>query len=133
MGLVVAFKTAPMLANAVKTLPPLLEKHRGVRAVSVDTTVWKVKLEDKLVRSRPARKGGDEASAELLCLARKGASVSGARGGSFFHPAEGGEPWDVEALEEFLRRCSSGKSLVETAKSPALLPRPAEAAHASTK
>jgi len=120
--LVVGFKSAPLLSGALQVLKPLLEHHRGVRAVAVDTTVWKVNLDKTLSATKAKRPTGAPDRAELLCLTRQPHPSSG-RGGAFF-PAASDLTEDTAA--KFLDKCGMGKGLVSFSQSPSVKPRPPE-------
>jgi len=128
--LVVGFKTTQAFAGAVKTLTPLLERHRSIRAVAVDTTVWKVKLDPRLAATKPKKSGGGAAGAgsdhraELLCFARQRGGAS--RGGAFFKASSGDLSEQVDAVEQFLGRCSEARSLIGVEKAPQISTRPPE-------
>lgn len=118
--LIVGFKTAPMLAETLGLIQPLLEEHRGVRAVSVDTSVWKVKLDDKLAATKPKKKDGQRERSDMLCVARSSGKQSR---GAFFRYSGDAAPTS-EDLEVFLDRCAKGKNLVPMSGIPQISLRP---------
>lgn len=113
--LMVGFKAAPMLADTLAVLQPVLEDHRGVRAVAVDTSVWKVKLDDKLAATKPKKKDGQKEQSTIICVARQGGGQS--RAGAFLR-LTGDTALKAEHLSEFLDRCEKGKSLVPMTEAP---------------
>eukprot|EP00747_Dinoflagellata_sp_TGD_P185485 gnl/TRDRNA2_/TRDRNA2_42048_c0_seq1.p1 gnl/TRDRNA2_/TRDRNA2_42048_c0~~gnl/TRDRNA2_/TRDRNA2_42048_c0_seq1.p1 ORF type:complete len:540 (-),score=121.12 gnl/TRDRNA2_/TRDRNA2_42048_c0_seq1:88-1491(-) len=124
--LVVGFKSAPVLASALAVLNPVLEEHRAVRAVAVDTAVWKVSLDSSLAATKPKdskkkQKSGGQEYADLLCV---GHQLGGKkRGGAFFRTSGDSPPTALE-LETFLDNCARGRLLVEIKKAPTLSLRP---------
>jgi len=113
--LMVGFKSANMLADTLTVLQPVLEDHRGVRAVAVDTSVWKVKLDDKLAATKPKRKDGQKEQPSLLCVVRQAGSHS--RAGAFLRLI-GDSDLKSENLVDFLERCERGRSLVPIKDAP---------------
>lgn len=113
--LMVGFKTANMLADILAVLQPVLEDHRGVRAVAVDTSVWKVKLDDKLAATKPKKKDGQKEQPSILCVVRQAGSHS--RAGAFLR-LTGDSIVKAEHLTEFLERCERGRSLVPISDAP---------------
>jgi len=116
--LVVCFQTQQALVAATATLSPLLERHRELRAVALNITDWRLRLEDQLERKRPVV---GSAVAAFLCLARTGTTGSG-RGGAFFHGAS--DQHGLHELELFLGRCGEGRDLVTIEKAPWISHRP---------
>jgi hypothetical protein len=130
---VVGFKTATMLSETLSVLQPLLQEHRGVRAVSVDTSVWKVKMDKKLVETKPKRKEGHQERSYIVCLVRsdpqgksgKSRTGSQSRAGAFFRLTGDASP-TTENLENFLDQCNRQKNLVGMAEVPKISLRPPE-------
>jgi len=116
--LVVCFQTQQALVAATATLSPLLERHRELRAVALNITDWRLRLEDQLERKRPVV---GSAVAALLCLARTGTTGSG-RGGAFFQGSS--DQQGLHELELFLGRCGEGRDLVTIEKAPWISHRP---------
>jgi len=122
--LVVGFKAARTLASAMRLLNPVLEHHRGVRAVAVDTSVWKVQLDKSLAATKPKRKGKQpKEQAEMLCISRQ--SGSSWQGAWLKAPADDAPPTE-EALGSFLERCSKGSGMLAMTGPPSIAQRPPE-------
>ena len=117
----IGFKNAQMLSDTLAIAQPVLDEHRGVRAVAVDTSVWKVKLDDKLAATKPKRKEGQKEKAYIICIARRSGSQS--RAGTFLR-LTGNTSLSAEHLEVFLDRCAAGKNLVAMAEAPRISLRP---------
>eukprot|EP00927_Polykrikos_kofoidii_P033954 TRINITY_DN28792_c0_g1_i1.p1 TRINITY_DN28792_c0_g1~~TRINITY_DN28792_c0_g1_i1.p1 ORF type:complete len:555 (+),score=106.69 TRINITY_DN28792_c0_g1_i1:40-1665(+) len=115
--MIVGFRDAPVLASTLALLNPLLDEHRGVRAVAVDTTVWKVKLEKELAASKPKKKEGQKEQASVLCFGRSGVGQAQARGGAFLRTPGGGN-MTADVLSAFMERCAAGKNLVPIKEAP---------------
>eukprot|EP00929_Paragymnodinium_shiwhaense_P047778 TRINITY_DN24237_c0_g1_i3.p1 TRINITY_DN24237_c0_g1~~TRINITY_DN24237_c0_g1_i3.p1 ORF type:complete len:263 (+),score=72.48 TRINITY_DN24237_c0_g1_i3:951-1739(+) len=113
--LVVGFKNAPMLAQTLKMLTPLLPEHRGVRAVSIDTSVWRVKLAKELADAKPKKKEGQKEQSSIMCFGRQEGKQS--RGGNFLRVAEG-KSVTPDVLTAFMQRCASGKGLISFKEAP---------------
>lgn len=84
--------------GALEDLKPLLEEHRSVRAVTLDTDFWSLRLERSLAAKRPER------DVVLLCLVRKEGTLQTdtafVHGGAFHEgPASG------RAASAFLAGC----------------------------
>mmetsp|Transcript_71519 Transcript_71519/g.155370 ORF Transcript_71519/g.155370 Transcript_71519/m.155370 type:complete len:471 (+) Transcript_71519:101-1513(+) len=123
----VGFRTAPALAAALRVFNVVLEDHRGVRAVAVDTSVWKVKLDKALTASRPK---GDAEAADVVCIAR--VSGSRAKGGAFLRLLPGAQ-LNPESLGAFLGRCAVGKNLIRLTQQPNITVRPPDLPKISSK
>lgn len=118
--LIIGFKTAPMLADTLGLIQPLLDEHRGVRAVSVDTSVWKIKLDAKMATTKPKKKEGEKERSNMLCIARSSGKQS--RGAFFRYTGEAAPT--AEDVEVFLDRCATGKNLVPMSATPQISLRP---------
>lgn len=119
--LVVGYKAAPLLAESLQLLNPLLEKHRGVRAVAVDTAVWKVHLDKDFVATKPKKAKGEKDQAELVCITHQ-AGANPWRG-SFFKAVAESAP-NEESVDEFLGHCDAGNGLVPISHAPKISLRP---------
>jgi len=121
--LVVGFKTANALSGAMQVLSPLLAKQRGVRAVAVDTSVWKVQLDKSLTATKPKKTGNRTEKAEILCIARR--SSGSAWSGAFMRAHE--EMLATNVVAPFLERCHKGsKNLLAISSAPRIELRPPE-------
>mmetsp|Transcript_76481 Transcript_76481/g.212431 ORF Transcript_76481/g.212431 Transcript_76481/m.212431 type:complete len:443 (+) Transcript_76481:66-1394(+) len=107
--LVVGFQTLKNRVAAISTLLPLLEERRGIRAVALDTTVWRYRIDDRLAASRPVV---GSKRADLLCLWKgKGAR----RGGAFLRSPD---VLDSAVVAPFLDRCLEGRDLIGMSEAP---------------
>eukprot|EP00933_Yihiella_yeosuensis_P041046 TRINITY_DN35493_c0_g1_i1.p1 TRINITY_DN35493_c0_g1~~TRINITY_DN35493_c0_g1_i1.p1 ORF type:complete len:489 (+),score=117.96 TRINITY_DN35493_c0_g1_i1:47-1513(+) len=137
---VISFRTAKQLGDVLEVINPVLQKQRGVRAVSVDSSVWKLKLDERLMATRkqkPGSGGKNKTHADLVCLGRRDATVpkpkspkSGlSRMGSFLEHHSGipNINWHDEAqeLDKFITNCASasGEGQIYFSSTPKLLPR----------
>lgn len=109
--LVVSFRVLEQRVAVGDTVVPLLAQHRAVRAVALDATVWKLRVEEQFLASRPVV--GSE-RADLICLARTGGTSGVRHSGAFFQ----GDLFAPAAVGEFLDRCERSVGLVSLAKAP---------------
>jgi len=120
--MMVSFKVATQLAYVLSLLTPLLEEKRGVRAVSVDTSVWKVKLPAALAATKPKRRQNQTSHADLVCITRSG---NQSRRGAFFRAA-GEALLSNESISAFLDQCDQGRRLVSIREPPHISLRPGD-------
>uniref|UniRef100_A0A0G4IEN4 Thioredoxin domain-containing protein n=1 Tax=Chromera velia CCMP2878 TaxID=1169474 RepID=A0A0G4IEN4_9ALVE len=133
--LVLAHKSKKLPTDLSSDLVPIMEKYRGVRVVSVDTTRFKVKLDEVLLERRKERGAEEEDDAsstgkkkkakkekvDLLCVVKadndEGADV-------YFGDVFAGESSDPWAVSSFFSSCGGASvddpSLKETNGLPRL-------------
>eukprot|EP00930_Biecheleria_cincta_P055648 TRINITY_DN41945_c0_g1_i1.p1 TRINITY_DN41945_c0_g1~~TRINITY_DN41945_c0_g1_i1.p1 ORF type:complete len:448 (-),score=80.95 TRINITY_DN41945_c0_g1_i1:99-1442(-) len=130
--LVIAYRSAATLREASRVLAPILEVHRGVRAVALDASVYMLRLDERLTGRRPVV---GSARADVLCLSRgqapplptnkrlakasakaglKGAAREGQKGGAFLQ----GTLLDPGEVAKFVERCEGGTELLPLLESP---------------
>eukprot|EP00971_Amphidinium_carterae_P307929 6119573-Amphidinium_carterae.1 len=77
---VIGHKTKAQRDSALAVFRPLLESNRRVKVVTLDTSLWRLKLDDALMEARPGKAG----RASVICLARSTDSAGArARSGAF--------------------------------------------------
>lgn len=107
--IIVGHKNAAQRDTAVNLLKPLHEKHRVLNIVTLDTSFWRLKLDDGILQTRRKDK-----SADILCLARH----DGGKDGNSTHSGSFMQSLTKSAASEFLQACEDRKDLVKVNVSP---------------
>lgn len=115
--IVVGHKHQAQKETALNMLKPLLEQYRSTKLVTLDTSFWQLKLENKIAATRK-NKGG----ADVLCLARTEPTGSGNAtfGGLFF------QEFDSSSAAAFFKACSEHSDLVPMSAAPKIKARPSK-------
>lgn len=113
--------------TAVKLLRPLLERHRAVKVVTLDTSFWQLKLDDSVMATRPAKAKGQK-SADIICLARKEGNFSANETyvGRFL------DSLDASSAGSLLAACAKQEGLVPIGVAPRIKTRPSKPAKVVT-
>jgi len=104
---------------AVKILRPLLEKHRAVKVVTLDTTIWQLKLDEEVMGTRRQKEKGEK-TADILCLARK----EGTFPDNATHVGRFLDSLDASSAASFLTACVKQERLVPIGVAPRINKRP---------
>lgn len=119
---VVGYKHSAQREAALNVLRPLLEQYRAAKVVTLDTSFWQLKLDDRVVASR--RGQGQGKRAEVLCLAREDASASS--GSNATHSGAFLQDLDRWSASAFLKACVQREGLVPMESTPRIKARPAK-------
>lgn len=124
---VVGHKYPAQKDAALNILRPLLESHRAVKVVTLDTSFWQLKLDDGVMATRPAKEKGQK-SADVLCLARREteASANETHVGRFL------DSLDAYSAGSFLAACAKQEGLVPIGVPPRIKTRPPKPAKVVT-
>mmetsp|Transcript_36506 Transcript_36506/g.77662 ORF Transcript_36506/g.77662 Transcript_36506/m.77662 type:complete len:428 (+) Transcript_36506:88-1371(+) len=116
--IVIGHKNKAQLDYAQDLIKPTLERHRGSKFVSLDTSFWQLKLDDGVLATRSA--DGKGKSADVLCLSRDEASSKGntTHSGLFL------QSLDSSSLDKFITACETRQQLVKLEKPPKINARP---------
>mmetsp|Transcript_45611 Transcript_45611/g.128407 ORF Transcript_45611/g.128407 Transcript_45611/m.128407 type:complete len:421 (+) Transcript_45611:91-1353(+) len=113
---VIGHKNGAQRELGLNVFKPLLEKHRGVKVVTLDTAFWQLKLDEKVLRTRASGKG-----AQVFCLARDDAPGGNATyRGAFLQDLDG------SSASTFMKACEARESLLELEKAPKINARPSK-------
>mmetsp|Transcript_96172 Transcript_96172/g.206351 ORF Transcript_96172/g.206351 Transcript_96172/m.206351 type:complete len:439 (+) Transcript_96172:46-1362(+) len=107
--------------TALTVLRPLLESHRAVKVVTLDTSFWQLKLDDVLLNTRPASSKGGK-GVDVLCLARE----EGARGGNATYRGSFLQSLDASSASAFLSACDKQADLIKIPVAPKINARPSK-------
>lgn len=116
---VVGHKQKAQLDTALNFLKPLLDSNRAVKVVTLDTSFWQLKLDERLLAKRPQKAGGGRA--DIFCITR------GEGGGkNATHSAAFLEDHSASGAGYFLQGCAARNDglLVELAAAPVIKARP---------
>lgn len=115
---VVGHKNNAQKDTAMNLLRPLVDKHRNIKFVTVDTTVFQLKLDEGLLRTRPVRPEGKQKGADVLCLAREegdaAKKLNATHSGTFI------ESLTANSVASFIQACESRTDLVPVPEPPKL-------------
>merc|ERR1719198_578251 len=102
---------------AVSIFKPLLESHRSVKVVTLDTSFWRLALDDGVLATRPSK---ESKSADVLCLAREEGSSRGnsTHSGTFLQELAKG------TAAGFLKACDQHSDLVPIQVIPKISAKP---------
>eukprot|EP00928_Gymnodinium_smaydae_P100153 TRINITY_DN975_c0_g5_i1.p1 TRINITY_DN975_c0_g5~~TRINITY_DN975_c0_g5_i1.p1 ORF type:complete len:444 (+),score=92.37 TRINITY_DN975_c0_g5_i1:190-1521(+) len=120
---IVGHKQAAQKETALNLVRPLLEQHRRVKFVTLDTAFWQLKLDEKLLKTRP---GGDgkQKGADVICLVR---DDSASKDSNASHSAAFLPQLTSSAMSSFVKNCESrGEGLVPIPAAPKLQARPSK-------
>jgi len=121
--IVIGHKNVAQRDHAQKMFPKaFLERHRGSRIVTLDTTFWQLKLGDAVMKTRVAQ-GKKGKSAEVICLSRDEGDqkkANSTHSGMFL-----GE-LDEDALDGFIQACENREGVVQLEKPPKINARPSK-------
>merc|ERR1719203_2360546 len=124
---VVGHKWPAQKDAAVTLLRPLLERHRAVKVVTLDTSFWQLKLDDAVMATRPAKEKGQK-SADILCLARKEGNLSA----NETHVGRFLDSLDASSAGSLLAACAKQEGLVPIGVAPRIKTRPSKPAKVVT-
>ncbi|CAE8581109.1 unnamed protein product [Polarella glacialis] len=114
---VIGHKNTAQRDYALTVLKPLLERHRAVKLVTLDTAFWQLKLEDSLLSTRK-----NKGAADVICLGREEPSGGGnATFGAFFLP-----DLDSSSAASFYKACADHTDLVKISVAPRIIARPSK-------
>lgn len=119
---VVGHKWPAQKDTAVTLLRPMLEKHRAVKVVTLDTSFWQLKLDEGVMATRAPKDKGQQKGADILCLARKDGnhSANDTHIGRFLQDA------DSSSAAAFLTACEQQTDLVAIGVAPRIKARPSK-------
>ncbi|CAK0905721.1 unnamed protein product, partial [Prorocentrum cordatum] len=124
---VVGHKWPAQKDAAVTLLRPLLERHRSVKVVTLDTSFWQLKLDDPVMATRPAKEKGQK-SADVLCLARREGNFSS----NETHVGRFLDALDASSASSLLAACAKQEGLVPITVPPRIKTRPSKPAKVVT-
>mmetsp|Transcript_129770 Transcript_129770/g.225514 ORF Transcript_129770/g.225514 Transcript_129770/m.225514 type:complete len:453 (+) Transcript_129770:130-1488(+) len=117
--IIVGHKNVAQRDTAVNLLRPLHEKHRVLNIVTLDTSFWRLKLDDGILKSRPSDKGK---SADVLCLVRH----DGGKDGNSTHSGSFLQSLTKNTASEFMQACEDRKDLVKVNVPPRISAKPSK-------
>lgn len=105
----IGHKTAEAREKALNVFKPLLDNHRGVKVVTLDTSFWALKLGDAVLKRRP--KINTMEAVDVMCIARpEGHTDRGpneTHSGTFLQKA-----LDASSASSFMTACDKHQDLV---------------------
>jgi len=106
--------------SALSIIRPLMQSHRALRIVTLDTSFWSLKLDDKVIKRRPPQVKGSY-RADVLCLSREeGAHGNATHRGDFL------QELDHRSASSFLTACLKQENLVKIGVPPRIKARPSK-------
>jgi hypothetical protein len=118
--IVVGHKHQAQRDTAMNLIKPLMEKHRMLKIVTLDTSFWSLKLDDEVLKRRPPQVKGSY-RADVLCLARE----EGAKGNAT-HRGDFLKELDSRSLSSFFTACQKQEDLVKIGVSPKIKAKPSK-------
>merc|ERR1711972_24084 len=117
---VVGHKYLAQEDTALNVIRPLIESHRRVSIVTLDTSFWQLKLDDGVMKTRPPKEKGGRA--DVLCLSRDEGSKkrNGTHSGNFLHEL------DSSSASSFFTACEKRENLVAIGVKPRIVARPSK-------
>merc|ERR1711920_962642 len=93
---------------------------RGVKAVTLDTSLWGLKLGDSMLQARGTKAKADKDRVDVLCLARPDGYVdrseNDTHSGAWFNAN-----LDESSVTQFIRSCNKHQSLVIWGAAPRIV------------
>jgi len=116
---VLGHKNAAQRDTALGMIKPLIESHRAMRVVTLDTSFWQLKLDDALLKARPPKPPKGSGRADVVCFTRDDGDEN-----STTHRAAFLQDLDSSSISSFLTACDRREGLVEVTKPPKIQARP---------
>lgn len=110
--IVVGYKHTAERETATTLFRPLLASHRAVKVVTLDTSAWQLKLDDRVLATRSGRDGGG--GADVVCLARD----DGADGGNATYSGIFLSHLTSHAVSAFFDDCEARTGLIPMPSMP---------------
>lgn len=110
--IVIGHKTQTQRDEALTIIRPLMESHRAVKVVTLDTSFWSLKLDDEVLKRKPPRIKGSY-RADVLCLAR----MDGTKGNTT-HSGDFLTELDSSYASAFFTACEKQEDLVKIGVPP---------------
>merc|ERR1712137_1182208 len=110
------------MGAATKIIKPALQVSggRGVKAVTLDTSLWGLKLGDSMLQARGTKAKADKDRVDVLCLARPDGYVdrseNDTHSGAWFN-----EELEEYKLGQFIKACNKHQNLVSWGVEPKII------------
>jgi len=109
---VIGHKQVSQRDSALKIIRPLMESHRSLSVVTLDTSFWSLKLDEEVLKRRPPQVKGSY-RADVLCLNRD----DGAKGNNTHH-GDFLQELDSRSASSFMTACEKREDLVKIGVPP---------------
>lgn len=119
---VIGHKNTAQRDAALNIFRPMAEKYRAARIVTLDTSFWQLKLDEKVLATRASK--AKVKSAEVLCLAREEGGA--AEKGNSTHSGIFLGELDASSAHTFMKACEARADLVQLDKTPRINARPSK-------